>query len=101
MPLLALTVLVLPVIHDAAHRRRRLRCNLDQIELGFLGQLVGGGEAQYSDLLAVGADDPNLRRGDLAVDPRFLFLSDKTIPPLLIRLTPSDPSELPRLSTGR
>jgi hypothetical protein len=76
MPLLALTVLVLPVIHDAAHRWRRHRRNLDQIELGLFGQLVGGGEAQDSDLLAACADYPDLRRRDLAVDSRFFFLSD-------------------------
>jgi hypothetical protein len=74
VPLLRLAVLVFPVIHDAANGRRRRRRDLDQVEIGFLGQLVGCSQAQYADLLAVGPNQPDFRRGDLAVDPRFLFL---------------------------
>jgi len=74
VPLLGLAILVFPVIHDPAdgwHRRRR---DLDEVELGFLGQLVGGSQANDADLLAVGPYQPDFRRGDLAVYPRFLFL---------------------------
>jgi hypothetical protein len=81
VPLLALTVLELSVIHDAAHRRHRRRCNFDQIELGLFGHLVGAGETDHPDLFTARADQANFGCGDLAVDPGFLFLSYATLLP--------------------
>src|SRR5262249_39374841 len=78
--LLGLAVLELTVIHDAAHRRHCLRCDLDEIQLGLLCGLVGRRNADDAELLAVGPNDANLRRVDLAVYPRFLFLSDVAPP---------------------
>src|SRR5512134_221444 len=76
VPLLGLAILVFPVIHDAADGRRRRRCNLDEIELGFLRELVRRSQAHDADLFAAGPYQPDFRRVDLAVDPRFLFLCD-------------------------
>jgi len=76
VPLLGFTVLELTVIHDAAHRRHGLRCDLDEIQLGLFRCLVRGRDADDAELLAFGAYDANFRRIDLAVDPRFFFLSD-------------------------
>jgi len=76
VPLLGLTVLELAVIHDAAHRRHGHRCDLDEIQLGFLGSLVRGRDTDDAELLAFGPYDADFRRVDLAVDPWFFFLSD-------------------------
>jgi len=69
-------VLELTVIHDATHRRHGLRCDLDEIQLGFFGRLVRGCDADDAELLSLSPYDADFRRVDLAVDPRFFFLSD-------------------------
>jgi hypothetical protein len=80
VPLLGFTVLELTVIHDAAHWRHGCRCDLDEIQLGFLGGLVRRSDADNAERLAVGPYDANFRRVDFAVDPRFFFLSDEEPP---------------------
>jgi hypothetical protein len=76
MPLLGFTVFELAVIHDATHRRHSHRCDLDEIQLCFFSSLVRSRDTDNAELLAVGPYDANFRRIDLAVDPRFFFLSD-------------------------
>ena len=49
--------------------------NFHQIQLGFFGHFVGAGETHDPDLFTARADQTNFGRGDLAVDPGFLFLS--------------------------
>jgi hypothetical protein len=80
VPLLGFAVLVFPVIHDAADGRHCRRRDLDEVELCFLGKLVCRSQAHDADLLAAGPYQPDFRRVDLAVDPRFLFLCDVTTP---------------------
>src|SRR5690606_6561431 len=48
---------------------------LDQIQLSFLRQLVGCGDADHANLRTICSDDPHFRGGDFTVDPGFLFLS--------------------------
>src|SRR5688500_5763157 len=91
---LGLTVLVFPVIHDAAHRGLRGGCDLDQVELGLFRHLVGDRQGHHADLLAGGSYQTDLGRIDLAVDPRFLFLCDVS-PLSCVTLAPPVPAGPP------
>ena len=88
MPLLALTVLELPVIHDAADRWLRGRRDFHQVQLGLFGHLVSSSETHDPDLFTARSDQSNFGCGDLAVDPGFLFLSYAIDSFLKIALTP-------------
>src|SRR5439155_19250191 len=75
-----LRVLVLAEIHDAAHRRLRLGCDLDEVELLLprgLERLLDGHDAE---LRPVGADDPNLPHPDSLVDTDLFRLTDRRAP---------------------
>lgn len=66
--LLGLLVQELPVVEDPADRRNRVGCNLDQVEVGLLGdaqRLVDGDDA---DVLPIRADQAYFREPDLLVD---------------------------------
>jgi hypothetical protein len=100
VPLLALTVFELTVIHDAADRRNRSRRYLNQVELGLFGHFVRAGETHDPDLFTARSDQSNFGCGDLAVDPGFLFLG-YAIDSWLVALTPRVHAGLPRLSNGK
>src|SRR5690606_24517175 len=61
-------VLVLAVVHELAHGRTRRGRDLDQVEIGLLGELQGILDRDGADLLAVRADEANLRHTDAFVD---------------------------------
>ncbi len=76
VPLLALTVLELTVIHDAANRRLRRRGDFHQIQLGRFGHLVGGGyRLTMPTCSPFASDQADFGSVDLAVDAGFFFLS--------------------------
>ena len=66
--LLALRVLELAEVHDAAHGRPRGGRDLDQVEAGFLGSLHGVERRDDPDLLALLVDEPDFGDADLSVD---------------------------------
>ena len=66
--LLLLLVLVLRVVEQAADRRARVRRDLDQVEIGLAGDPAGLVGVDDPDLLAVGADQADLRNADALVD---------------------------------
>src|SRR5690606_16516527 len=79
---LALFVAELAVVHQAAHRRARVGCDFNQVQVPFLGHgqsLVGRQNAQ---LLAVLIDDPHLADADLMVNPKVsadVTITSKTL----------------------
>ena len=68
--LLLLVVPVLAVIHDPADRRARFGRDFHQVEVGGLSHLHGLGGVDDTDLLAVRADQANLRHADGVVYSR-------------------------------
>jgi hypothetical protein len=64
---------VLAVVHDADHDRTRRGRNLDEIESGLRGGLLGLIEGDDADLFTVGSDETNGAEVDLIVDADFLF----------------------------
>ena len=69
--LLGVLVLELPVVHELADGRLALRRDLDQVEVGLLGELqclVGRDDA---DGLAVGSDEADLGNPDPVVDTQL------------------------------
>ncbi|GLI30773.1 hypothetical protein BCONGLO52_16140 [Brachybacterium conglomeratum] len=64
-------VLVLAIIHEPRDGRVRTRCDLDQVEVCFLGETQGVLDTDLTDLLAVGTDQEDLGDPDLTVDALF------------------------------
>jgi hypothetical protein len=77
---LAQLILVLPIIHDAADRRRRSGRNLDKIIAAFLRLLERFRSRKNAELLAFRTDDSHFTYAYLAVHPQFG--NDK--PPLMM-----------------
>ena len=69
--LLGALVLELAVVHELADRRARGRSDLDEVEVGLLGEPQGVLDAHDADLLAVRADQADLRHADAVVDARL------------------------------
>ena len=61
-------VLELAEVHELAHGRTGVGGDLDQVEVGLGGQPKGVLDAHDADLLAVGADQPDLGDPDAVVD---------------------------------
>ena len=61
-------VLELAVVHELADRRAGRRRDLDEVEVRLLGESQGVLDADDADLLAVGADEPDLGDADPVVD---------------------------------
>src|SRR5690606_29050019 len=72
LPLLLL-VLELAVVHQAADGGNRLRCDLDQVDLGLFGHAHGLPQADDADRLVLNAYEPHLGHVDLAVDAMRAF----------------------------
>ena len=66
--LLRALVLELAVVHELADRRPGHRGDLDQVEIGFLGQAQRILDAHDADLLALGTDESDLGDADPVVD---------------------------------
>ena len=81
VPLLALTVFELTVIHDATDGRHRGRSDFNEIQLGFFCHFIGRSKTYDADLLTTRTDQPHFQCVDLAIDPSFLFLSYATVLP--------------------
>src|SRR6478672_13032574 len=64
-------VLELSVVHELGDRRPRSRCNLDQVEIGFLSQLECVVDRDDPDLLPLRPDEPDFGRTDALVDTCF------------------------------
>src|SRR5208283_2651051 len=64
-------VLELAVVHELADRWPRRRRDLNQIEVGFLGQPERVVDRNDPDLLAGGSDQPDLGNTDALVYTRF------------------------------
>jgi len=64
-------VLELAVVHELTDRRPCRRGNLDQVEIGLLREPERLGDRDDPNLLALGADKPDLRGADAVVDTRF------------------------------
>ena len=79
--LLLLLVLVLRVIEQSRDRRLRAGSDLDQVEVGVLGALEGIGDLDDAELLAVGADQPDLGNADALVDPSGVALWEAPVEP--------------------
>ena len=62
-------VLELAVVHELADRRAGHRRDLDEVEVGLLGQPQRVADGDDADLLAVGTDEPHLGDADPVVDP--------------------------------
>ena len=69
--LLGVLVLELPVVHELADRRTCHRGDLDQVEIGLLGELEGLARGDDADGLAVGSDEPDLGYPDPVVDAQL------------------------------
>ena len=76
VPLLALAVFELAVIHDAANRRHRRRRNLNQIKFSRLRLRNCRSNGDDTNLLAVRSDQPDFGRVNFAVYTRLFFLND-------------------------
>jgi len=85
---LALLVLVLPVVHDAAHRRRRIRRYFHQVQppLRCVSQRVLRGHDPQ--LISLFIDDAHLSGNDLFIDPHALFNRLGDNPNLLLAVNP-------------
>src|SRR5215210_9472526 len=70
---LLLLVLVLAVVHEASHRRIRVRGDLNEVKVHPLGCVHRLADVLYPQLLAVGRDQPHGTCPDLTVDPRLFF----------------------------
>ena len=70
----------LAVIHQAADRGLRVRCDFHQIHIGLFGHAQRFGCTDNTDLGAVDAGQSDLRNPDLAVDPVIAILSYDTTP---------------------
>ena len=70
---LALLVLVLPVIHYVADRWPNVRCELDQIEIAFLGYLHSIRSGHDAELVPFVIDNSYLRYTDHPVDTYPFF----------------------------
>jgi hypothetical protein len=79
--LLLLLVLVLRVVEQARDRRLRARRDLDQVEIGVGGALQRVVDVDDAELLAVGADQANLRDADSLIRPRLVALWEAPIEP--------------------
>jgi hypothetical protein len=62
-------VLELPEVHELADRRSGLGRDLDEVEIGLLGETQRVFNPDDADLLPVGADQPHLRDADTVVNP--------------------------------
>jgi len=62
-------VLVFPEIHELADRRSGLRRDLDEVEIGLLGETQRVFNPDDADLLPVRADQPHLWDADTVVNP--------------------------------
>jgi hypothetical protein len=69
--LLRCLVLPLAVVHELADRRAGGRSDLDEIEIGFLGETEGVTDGDDADLLTVGTDETDLGDTDPVVDAGF------------------------------
>ena len=69
--LLGVLVLELPVVHELADGRLALRRDLDQVEVGLLGELQGLVGRDDADGLAVGSDESDLGNPDPVVDTQL------------------------------
>ena len=69
--LLLLLVFVLRVVEQAGDRRLRARGDLDQVEVGVLGELEGLARGDDADGLTVGSDEPDLGYPDPVVDAQL------------------------------
>ena len=65
--LLLLLVDVLAEVHDAAHRRRGVRCDLDEIESVLEREIDGFRRFQNPELLTFGRNNPHSRSLDAVV----------------------------------
>ena len=65
--LLRLLVDVFAEVHDAAHRRRGVGCDLDEIQADFQCEVHRLGGIEHAELLALGRDHANLRDLDAVV----------------------------------
>ena len=75
VPLLALTVLELAIVHDPAHRRHGRRRDFNQIKFCCFCLRIGRRDADNPDLLAIRADQPDLGHVNFAVNARLFFLN--------------------------
>src|SRR5215207_667385 len=78
-----LLVLELRVVHQLDHRRTGHRGHLDHVEVLLAGHPQRGLGVHHPELLAVGADHPDLGGPDPVVDPGLY--ADADIPPLGLR----------------
>jgi hypothetical protein len=69
--LLRALVLELSVVHELADRGSSGRCDLDEVQIGFLGETQGILDADDADLLAFGTDEADLGDADAVVDAGF------------------------------
>ena len=60
-------VLELAVVHDLDHGRLRVRCDLDEVEVGFLRKAQRRLDADDADLLTRGADEADLGDADALI----------------------------------
>ena len=67
-----LLVLVLAVIHDAAHRRLGVGCDLDQVETLLGSDTLGIRVGKDAELCAIDTNQANGGGADCVVDPRLL-----------------------------
>ena len=74
---------VLAVVHDPAHRRLCTRCDLYQIQVFFIGDLLRISCRLCSEFFAVLVDDQNLSVPNFLIDLQFLF-ADKPAPPNIL-----------------
>src|SRR5215216_919915 len=70
---LLLLVFVLAIVHQADHRRIRVRGDLDEVQVHPFGVVHRLADVLYPQLLTVGRDQPHRARPDLAIDPRLFF----------------------------
>jgi len=69
MEFLALLILELPVVHEAAHRWGDIGRNLYQIKTIFLCDFQGLGQGEDTHLFPLGIYYPYLFAGDLFINP--------------------------------
>ena len=71
-----LVVLVLAVINELGHRRLRVRCHLDEIEVRFLRQVQRNRGRDDADLFAVRTNQAHLGDANLVVNAWFVANDD-------------------------
>ncbi|GAB2455108.1 hypothetical protein GCM10007967_06430 [Xylanimonas ulmi] len=64
-------VLELAEVHELGDRRTSVRGDLDQVEVGVLGELQGDCRGDNADLLSARTDEPDLGDADPVVDARL------------------------------